>query len=105
MKVQKSLDELEQDENVPEKEVVFDKTPSDSGVSDDDYEKSVQFDQSPDQSSSDDEEEKHINIAKSHLSPESFHFYFADKMEKLKEKRAAKVKLRMLKVKLRMLKV
>ncbi|KAJ0694192.1 hypothetical protein HanPI659440_Chr15g0606041 [Helianthus annuus] len=49
------------------------------------------FDQSPvDDSSSDDEEEKHINVAKSHLSPESFHFYFADRLEKLKEKRAAK---------------
>ncbi|KAJ0429924.1 hypothetical protein HanHA300_Chr17g0662991 [Helianthus annuus] len=44
---------------------------------------------SPVDSSSDDEEEKHINIAKSHLSPESFHFYFADRLEKLKEKRAA----------------
>ncbi|KAJ0822748.1 putative transcription factor interactor and regulator CCHC(Zn) family [Helianthus annuus] len=48
------------------------------------------FDQSPVDSSSDDEEEKHINVAKSHLSPESFHFYFADRMGKLKEKRAAK---------------
>ncbi|KAF5811195.1 putative transcription factor interactor and regulator CCHC(Zn) family [Helianthus annuus] len=86
----RSSDESVQNEIVSEKEVVFDKTPSDSGVSDADSEKSVQFDQSPDHSSSDDEEEKHINVAKSHLSPESFHFYFADRMEKLKEKRAAK---------------
>ncbi|KAM0043296.1 putative transcription factor interactor and regulator CCHC(Zn) family [Helianthus debilis subsp. tardiflorus] len=85
-----SSDENIQNENVSETEVVFDKTPSDSGVSDIESEKSVQFDQSPDHSSSDDEEEKHINMAKSHLSPDSFHFYFADKMEKLKEKRAAK---------------
>ncbi|KAF5759070.1 putative transcription factor interactor and regulator CCHC(Zn) family [Helianthus annuus] len=85
-----SSDESIQNEVVSEKAVVFDKTPSDSGVSDADSEKSVQFDQSPDHSSSDDEEKKHINVAKSHLSPESFHFYFADRMEKLKEKRAAK---------------
>ncbi|KAJ0485117.1 hypothetical protein HanOQP8_Chr14g0525111 [Helianthus annuus] len=79
-----------QNEVISEKAVVFDQTPSDSGVSDVDSEKSVQFDQSPVDSSSDIEEEKHINVAKSHLSPESFHFYFADRMEKLKEKRAAK---------------
>ncbi|KAJ0547900.1 putative transcription factor interactor and regulator CCHC(Zn) family [Helianthus annuus] len=78
------------DEAVQEQDVVFDKTPSDSSISDDDSEKSVHFDQSPDHSSSDDEEEKHINTAKSHMSPESFHFYFAEKMEKLKEKQAAK---------------
>ncbi|KAJ0480822.1 putative transcription factor interactor and regulator CCHC(Zn) family [Helianthus annuus] len=83
------------DENVEnvasfEKEVVFDQTLSDSSLSDDDSKKSVQFDQSPVDSSSDDEEEKHINVAKSHLSPESFHFYFADRLEKVKEKRAAK---------------
>ncbi|KAJ0604643.1 hypothetical protein HanHA300_Chr02g0052481 [Helianthus annuus] len=85
-----SFDENVQNENVPEKNVVFDKTPTDSDVSDGDSDKSVKFDQSPDHSSSDDEEEKHINIAKTHLSPESFHFYFAERMEKLKEKRAAK---------------
>ncbi|KAJ0481786.1 hypothetical protein HanRHA438_Chr13g0605011 [Helianthus annuus] len=85
-----SFDKSVQNENVQEKEVVFDKTPSDSDVSDGDSDKSVQFDHSPDHSSSDDEEEKHINIAKTHLSPESFHFYFAERMEKLKEKRAAK---------------
>ncbi|KAJ0932319.1 putative transcription factor interactor and regulator CCHC(Zn) family [Helianthus annuus] len=45
---------------------------------------------SPVDSNSDDEEEKHINVAKSHLSPEGFHFYFAERMEKLKEKRTAK---------------
>ncbi|KAJ0734714.1 putative transcription factor interactor and regulator CCHC(Zn) family [Helianthus annuus] len=65
-----------QNEVISEKAVVFDQTPSDSG--------------SPVDSSSDVEEEKHINVAKSHLSPESFHLYFADRMEKLKEKRAAK---------------
>ncbi|KAJ0832759.1 putative transcription factor interactor and regulator CCHC(Zn) family [Helianthus annuus] len=86
-----SSDESVQNEVVSEKAVVFDKTPSDSGISDADSEKSVEFDQSPDHSSSDDEEEEHIDVAKSHLSPESFHFYFADRMEKLKEKRAAKV--------------
>ncbi|KAF5803088.1 putative transcription factor interactor and regulator CCHC(Zn) family [Helianthus annuus] len=73
-----------------EKEIVFDKTPSDTGSSDESSEKSLEFDQSPVDDSSDDEEEKHINIAKSHMSPESFHFYFADRLEKLKEKRAAK---------------
>ncbi|KAJ0864799.1 putative transcription factor interactor and regulator CCHC(Zn) family [Helianthus annuus] len=82
-----SSDESVQNETVSEKTAVFDKTPT---VSDDDSEKSVQFDQSPDHSSSDDEEEKHINIVKTHLSPESFHFYFAERMKKLKEKRAAK---------------
>ncbi|KAJ0767526.1 hypothetical protein HanLR1_Chr03g0090401 [Helianthus annuus] len=85
-----SSDEDVQNEFISEKAVVFDKTPSDSSESDDDSDKSVKFDQSPDHSSSDDEEEKHINVAKSHLSPESFHFYFADRIEKLKEKRAAK---------------
>ncbi|KAJ0494764.1 putative transcription factor interactor and regulator CCHC(Zn) family [Helianthus annuus] len=85
-----SSDESAQNDVTSEKEVVFDQTPSVSGVSDVDSEKSVQFDQSPVDSSSDDEEEKHINVAKSHLSPESFHFYFADRLEKLKEKRAAK---------------
>ncbi|KAJ0715221.1 putative transcription factor interactor and regulator CCHC(Zn) family [Helianthus annuus] len=88
--VSDSSDEIVQDETVQEQDVVFDKTPSDSSVSDADSEKSVQFDQSPDHSSSDDEEEKHINIAKSHMSPESFHFYFAERMEELKEKQAAK---------------
>ncbi|KAJ0560969.1 hypothetical protein HanHA300_Chr06g0217451 [Helianthus annuus] len=73
-----------------EKEIVFDKTPSDTDSSDDNSDKSVAFDQSPTDDSSDDEEEKHINIVKSHLSPENFHFYFADRLEKLKEKRAAK---------------
>ncbi|KAM0044379.1 hypothetical protein Hdeb2414_s0010g00352531 [Helianthus debilis subsp. tardiflorus] len=85
-----SSDESVKNEVVLEKAVIFDKTPSDSSVSDADSEKSVHFDQSPDHSSSDDEEEKHINVAKSHLSPESFHFYFEERMEKLKEKRAAK---------------
>ncbi|KAJ0435597.1 hypothetical protein HanIR_Chr17g0895051 [Helianthus annuus] len=78
-----------------EKEVVFDQTPSDSGSLDTDSEKFVQFDQSPVDSSSDDEEEKHINVAKFHLSPESFHFYFADRLEKLKAKRAAKEQMEM----------
>ncbi|KAJ0834486.1 hypothetical protein HanRHA438_Chr16g0744141 [Helianthus annuus] len=38
----------------------------------------------------DDEEETQINIGKTSLSPESFQFYFADRLEKLKERRAAK---------------
>ncbi|KAM0070564.1 putative transcription factor interactor and regulator CCHC(Zn) family [Helianthus debilis subsp. tardiflorus] len=76
-------------------EAVFDQTPSDSGSSDDNSEKSIDFDQSPIDDNSDDEEERHINIAKSHLSPESFHFYFADRLEKLKEKQAAKVQKEM----------
>ncbi|KAJ0466975.1 hypothetical protein HanIR_Chr14g0678121 [Helianthus annuus] len=88
--VSDNSDEIVQDETVQEQDVVFDKTPSDSSVSDVDSKKSVHFDKSPDHSSSDDEEEKHINIAKSHLSPESLHFYFAERMEKLKEKQAAK---------------
>ncbi|KAJ0813695.1 hypothetical protein HanPSC8_Chr17g0776501 [Helianthus annuus] len=85
-----SSEESVQNDVTSEKEVVFDQIPSDSGLSDADSEKSVQFDQSLVDSSSDDEEEKHINVAKTHLSPESFHFYFADRMEKLKEKRVAK---------------
>ncbi|KAJ0728131.1 putative transcription factor interactor and regulator CCHC(Zn) family [Helianthus annuus] len=55
-------------------------------------EKTPVFYQSPIDSSDDDEEIKQINIGKTHLSPESFKFYFADKLEKLKEKRAAKEK-------------
>ncbi|XP_035845238.1 suppressor protein SRP40-like [Helianthus annuus] len=85
-----SADESLQSDDSSEKEIVFDKTPSDTGSSDDSSEKSVAFDQSPTDDSSDDEEERHINIGKSHLAPESFHFYFADRMKKLKEKRAAK---------------
>ncbi|KAJ0549518.1 putative transcription factor interactor and regulator CCHC(Zn) family [Helianthus annuus] len=85
-----SSDESLQSDESSEREVVFDQTPSDSGSSDDSYDKSIEFDQSPTDDSSDDEEEKHINVAKSHLSPESFHFYFADRLEKLKERRAAK---------------
>ncbi|KAM0009598.1 hypothetical protein Hdeb2414_s0087g00785691 [Helianthus debilis subsp. tardiflorus] len=85
-----SPDESVQSDASIEKEIVFDKTPPDSASSDDNSEKSVEFDQSPTDDSSDDEEEKHINIAKSHMTPESFHFYFADRLEKLKEKRAAK---------------
>ncbi|MFS7936100.1 hypothetical protein Hanom_Chr05g00411481 [Helianthus anomalus] len=77
-------DESVQSDQSSGKEVVFDKTPSDS-------EKSVEFDQSPTDDISDDEEEKHINIAKTHLYPESFHFYFADRLEKLKEKQASRV--------------
>ncbi|KAJ0479427.1 hypothetical protein HanIR_Chr13g0619871 [Helianthus annuus] len=58
-----SSDESIQNEVISEKEVVFDQTPSDSGVSDADSEKSVEFDQSPVDKSSDDEEEKYVNIA------------------------------------------
>ncbi|KAM0036511.1 putative transcription factor interactor and regulator CCHC(Zn) family [Helianthus debilis subsp. tardiflorus] len=90
-----NADESVQNDVTSEKEVVFDQTPSDSSVSDADSEKSVKFDQSPVDSSSDVEEEKHINIAKTHLSPESFHFYFAYRMEKLKAKRAAKEHMEM----------
>ncbi|KAJ0686606.1 putative transcription factor interactor and regulator CCHC(Zn) family [Helianthus annuus] len=59
--------------------------------SDDSSEKITVFDQSS-SDSSDDEEETQINIGKSVLSPESFEFYFADRLKKLKEKRAAKEK-------------
>ncbi|KAJ0802549.1 putative transcription factor interactor and regulator CCHC(Zn) family [Helianthus annuus] len=90
-----SADESLQSDDSSEKEIVFDKTPSDTGSSDDSSEKSIEFDQSPTDDSSDDEEEKHINIAKSHLSPESFHFYFAERLEKLKEKQAAKEQKKM----------
>ncbi|KAJ0614576.1 putative transcription factor interactor and regulator CCHC(Zn) family [Helianthus annuus] len=85
-----SSDESLQSEESSEREAVFDQTPSDSGSSDDNSKKSIEFDQSPTDDSSDDEEERHINVAKSHLSPESFHFYFADRLEKQKERRAAK---------------
>ncbi|KAJ0613912.1 putative transcription factor interactor and regulator CCHC(Zn) family [Helianthus annuus] len=47
------------------------------------------FDQSSSYDS-DDEEEKQINVGKISLSPESFQFYFVDRLEKLKERRAAK---------------
>ncbi|KAJ0467960.1 hypothetical protein HanIR_Chr14g0691171 [Helianthus annuus] len=60
--------------------------------SEDSSEKTQVFVQSPIDSSDDDEEIKQINIGRNHLSPESFKFYFADKLEKLKEKRAAKEK-------------
>ncbi|KAF5772044.1 putative transcription factor interactor and regulator CCHC(Zn) family [Helianthus annuus] len=53
-------------------------------------EKMIEFDQSPTDDSGDEEEEKHINVAKTYLSPESFQFYFADRLEKLKERQAAK---------------
>ncbi|KAF5822313.1 hypothetical protein HanXRQr2_Chr01g0024981 [Helianthus annuus] len=56
---------------------------------DDSSEKTTVFDHSS-SDSSDDEEEKQINIGKSVLSPESFQFYFADRLEKLRERRAAK---------------
>ncbi|KAM0013961.1 hypothetical protein Hdeb2414_s0040g00736241 [Helianthus debilis subsp. tardiflorus] len=69
---------------------VFDQTPSDSSLSDDSSEKSIEFDQTPTDDSGEDKEERHINVAKIHLSPESFHFYFADRLQKLKERRAAK---------------
>ncbi|KAM0061775.1 hypothetical protein Hdeb2414_s0004g00140061 [Helianthus debilis subsp. tardiflorus] len=84
------LDESLPSDESSEREAVFDQTPSNSGSSDDSSDKSVEFDQSPPNDSSDDEEERHISVAKSHLSPESFHFYFADRLEKLKERRAAK---------------
>ncbi|KAJ0457842.1 putative transcription factor interactor and regulator CCHC(Zn) family [Helianthus annuus] len=85
-----SSDESVQNEIGSEKAVVFDKSPTVSDLSDNESEKSVHFDQSPVHNSSDDEGEKLINVAKTHLSPKSFHVYFADCMEKLKGKRAAK---------------
>ncbi|KAJ0868058.1 hypothetical protein HanRHA438_Chr12g0570261 [Helianthus annuus] len=60
--------------------------------SEDSSEKTQVFDQSLTDSSDDEEEINQINIGKTHLSPESFKFYFADKLEKLKEGRAAKEK-------------
>ncbi|KAJ0481200.1 putative transcription factor interactor and regulator CCHC(Zn) family [Helianthus annuus] len=60
--------------------------------SDDSSEKTQVFDQSSTNSSDDEEEINQINIGKTYLSPESFKFYFADKLEKLKERRAAKEK-------------
>ncbi|MFS7978136.1 hypothetical protein Hanom_Chr10g00912071 [Helianthus anomalus] len=61
-----------------------------SSCSNDSLEKTIVFDQSLTDDSGDDEEEMHINIVKTHLSPEIFNFYFVDRIEKLKEKRAAK---------------
>ncbi|MFS7978699.1 putative transcription factor interactor and regulator CCHC(Zn) family [Helianthus anomalus] len=88
-------DESVQSDESLEREGLFDQTPSNSGSSDESSEKSVDFDQSPTDDSSDDEEEKHINIAKTHLSSESFHFYFADRLEKLKEKQTARAQKQM----------
>ncbi|KAM0008785.1 putative transcription factor interactor and regulator CCHC(Zn) family [Helianthus debilis subsp. tardiflorus] len=85
-----SFDESVQNEIDSEKAVVFDKSPTVSDLSDNESEKSAHLDQSPVHNSSDDEGEKLINVAKTHLSPKSFHVYFADCMEKLKGKRAAK---------------
>ncbi|KAJ0451885.1 hypothetical protein HanHA300_Chr15g0572691 [Helianthus annuus] len=60
--------------------------------SDDSSEQTQVFNQSSTDSSNDEEEINRIKIGKTHLSPESFKFYFADKLEKLKERRAAKEK-------------
>ncbi|KAM0067854.1 hypothetical protein Hdeb2414_s0002g00066191 [Helianthus debilis subsp. tardiflorus] len=72
---------------------VFDKNEEvqdkESVSSDDSSEKTTVFDQSS-TDDSDDDEGMHINIAKTHLSPKSFQFNFADRVEKLKEKRVAK---------------
>ncbi|KAJ0548117.1 hypothetical protein HanRHA438_Chr08g0364361 [Helianthus annuus] len=57
--------------------------------SEDGSEQTQAFDQSS-TDNSDAEEEIQINIRKTQLSPESFKFYFTDRLEKLKEKRAAK---------------
>ncbi|XP_035831889.1 interaptin-like [Helianthus annuus] len=75
-----------------ERTTVFYQSPSDSSSSDDSSENTIVFDQSPTDDSGDDGEERHINVAKIHLSPESFQFYFADRLEKLKDKRATKEK-------------
>ncbi|KAF5762501.1 putative transcription factor interactor and regulator CCHC(Zn) family [Helianthus annuus] len=63
-----------------------------SVTSEDSSEKTTVFDQSSVDSSDDEEEINQINIGKTHLSIESFKFYFADKLEKLKERRATKEK-------------
>ncbi|KAJ0480571.1 putative transcription factor interactor and regulator CCHC(Zn) family [Helianthus annuus] len=79
-----SSDDSVVNEVTSEKAVVFYQTPSDSGISDADSEKSVEFDQSLVDKNSDDEEEKYVNVAESHLSPKSFHVYFADRMNTLR---------------------
>ncbi|KAJ0627078.1 hypothetical protein HanLR1_Chr00c2661g0852231 [Helianthus annuus] len=61
-------------------------------ISSESSEKTPDFDQSSTNSSDDEEEINQINIGKTHLSTESFKFYFADKLEKLKERRVAKEK-------------
>ncbi|KAM0070479.1 putative transcription factor interactor and regulator CCHC(Zn) family [Helianthus debilis subsp. tardiflorus] len=52
---------------------------------------SVSSEDSSTESSDDDEEIEQINVGKTHLSSDSFEFYFADKLKKLKERKAAKV--------------
>ncbi|MFS7966561.1 hypothetical protein Hanom_Chr09g00775161 [Helianthus anomalus] len=59
-------------------------------VSSEGSEKTPEFDQISSDSSDDDEEMNQINIGKIHLSDDSFKFYFADKLKKLKERREAK---------------
>ncbi|MFS7966321.1 hypothetical protein Hanom_Chr09g00772441 [Helianthus anomalus] len=51
---------------------------------------SVSFENSSTESSDDDEEIEQINVGKTHLSSDSFEFYFADKLKKLKERKSAK---------------
>ncbi|KAJ0770600.1 hypothetical protein HanPI659440_Chr07g0259481 [Helianthus annuus] len=83
-------EEFVSSDEISERTTVFDQTPSDSGSSDDSSEKTIEFDQSQTDDSSDDEEEEQINIAKTQLSHKIFQFYFADRLEKLKKKQAAK---------------
>ncbi|KAF5781427.1 putative transcription factor interactor and regulator CCHC(Zn) family [Helianthus annuus] len=51
---------------------------------------SVSSENSSSETSDSDEEIEQINIGKTHLSSDSFEFYFAEKLKKLKEKKAAK---------------
>ncbi|KAJ0616280.1 putative transcription factor interactor and regulator CCHC(Zn) family [Helianthus annuus] len=53
-------------------------------------EESVSSENSSTYTSDDDEDIEHINFGKTHLSSDSFEFYFADKLKKLKERKAAK---------------
>ncbi|KAF5756516.1 hypothetical protein HanXRQr2_Chr17g0815611 [Helianthus annuus] len=53
-------------------------------------EKSVSSENSSSETSDSDEEIEQINIGKTHLSSDSFEFYFAEKLKKLKERKAAK---------------
>ncbi|KAJ0715440.1 putative transcription factor interactor and regulator CCHC(Zn) family [Helianthus annuus] len=53
-------------------------------------EESVSSENSSSETSDSDEEIEQINIGKTHLSSDSFEFYFAEKLKKLKERKAAK---------------
>ncbi|KAF5799060.1 putative transcription factor interactor and regulator CCHC(Zn) family [Helianthus annuus] len=53
-------------------------------------EESVSSENSSTDTSDDDEDIEQINIGKTHLSSDSFEFYFADKLQKLKERKSEK---------------